>query len=72
MGESFENVGVAEMASSRRSIRFLYRNSDFESYFYCSVKDLENLLSGRKKTATLWKPKQDIHPERATFNRNTL
>jgi len=60
MGGDFENVGCCEMSPSKRSIRFLYRNPDnvFDSYFYISLKDLEDVIRGHRKTATLWRPKE--------------
>lgn len=64
MEKKFENVGVVYMASTKRSLKIEY-NSD-ESVFtregYVSIKDLEDVIKGHKKTATIWKPKPKERP----------
>jgi hypothetical protein len=60
LGATFDLIGILELSSSKRSIRFLFKNpgSLSDDYFYVSLKDLQDVLEGRKKTATLWKPKE--------------
>ena len=57
MGNSFDVVGVAILSSSKRSLRLEIKDSQhnvFTEYFYVSVKDIEAVLNGRKKTATIY------------------
>lgn len=60
MGETFITVGVAILSSTKRSVRLelsAMPNTTFTEYIYISVNDLEALLNGRKKTATIYKLK---------------
>ena len=57
MGNSFDVVGVAILSSSKRSIRLEIKDDPstlFYKRFYVGVKDLEAVLRGRKKTATIY------------------
>lgn len=62
MGSSFEVVGVLLIASSRRSLKIELNDLPFTTFkhdAYVSIKDVEDLLRGRKKTATIWMRKGD-------------
>ena len=50
----FENCGVAELASTGRSLKIQYEpdHSTFSEPFYISLKDLDDLRAGKKKTVT--------------------
>lgn len=62
MGGSFEDVGVAFLSSTKRSVKFEPGTVDryFDPKpFFASVKDLNDLLNGRKQTITIWRPKEE-------------
>ena len=50
----FENCGTAELASTGRSIKITYEpdHSTFSEPFYISLKDLNDLTTGKKKIIT--------------------
>ena len=58
LGNRFDNRGVVSMAASKRSLRIELRDIPFSSPYYISIKDLEAVLKGHKKTATIWMPKE--------------
>lgn len=51
----FENVGVLKLSSSERSYKLEYLGFIVA---YVSVKDVEAVRQGKKKTATIWKVKR--------------
>jgi hypothetical protein len=53
--DDFESVGIAEMTSSKKSIRMVLKHCGFT--FYVSIADLEKILAQKQQTATLWKPR---------------
>lgn len=56
LGSSFENVGIMEMAASKRSLKIKLNDLPFTTFthtFYVSVKNVEELIRGRKKTVTV-------------------
>ncbi|MCK4478375.1 hypothetical protein KAU88_07605 [Candidatus Bathyarchaeota archaeon] len=55
MTDSFENVGILKLASTGRSYKLEYLG--FISA-YVSVKDVELVRQGKKKTATIFKVKR--------------
>lgn len=58
LGDKFDNRGVIVMASSKRSLRIELRDMPFSCPYYVSIKDLEAVLKGHKKSATIWMPKE--------------
>lgn len=54
---SFEPAGVLFIASSKRSLKLEIRDSNrvFQSDYYISIKDVENVLNGKKQTAQIVK-----------------
>ena len=59
----FENVGIVELAPSKKSLRIILNDLPFTTFthtFYFSVKNTEELLKGHKKNVTIVmvKPKE--------------
>ena len=54
MTESFPVSGHAVLASSGRSVKLQLVNRNGADYV--SVKDLEALIKGKKKTVQVWRP----------------
>jgi len=57
MGNSFEVVGVILMASSKRSLKIELNDLSFTTFkhnAYVSIKDVEAVLKGKKREATIW------------------
>ena len=57
MGNSFEVVGVILMASSKRSLKIELNDLPFTTFkhnAYVSIKDVEAVIAGRRKTDTIW------------------
>jgi len=55
----FENVGVARVASSGRSLKLELHlpNTVFMEVAYVSIKDIEKVIAKHKKNATIWQVK---------------
>lgn len=54
--QPFENVGVMELAASKRSLKGILNDLPFTTFkheFYVSIKGLEDVIAGRKKTVTV-------------------
>jgi len=53
--QSFEKAGVVILAPSGRSIRLEIRDPDrvFLDIYYVGINDTEEVLKGRKQTATI-------------------
>jgi len=65
LGNTFKIVGVAELSSTKRSVRLKLShmpNTVFTEYLYVSCKDLEDLLKGHKKTGTIYVLKERERP----------
>ena len=54
MGNRFKTTGTIEMASSKRSLAIEIVNRWGKDYV--SIKDIQDLIAGRKKTVTIWRP----------------
>ena len=54
MGNRFLTSGIVEMASSKRSLKIEMVNRNGKDYV--SIKDIQNLIAGHKKTVTIWRP----------------
>lgn len=61
--KDFENVGTAELSSTKRSVRFKITPvySVLDEYYYVGIKALEDLLNKRKKTATIYVRREKEH-----------
>lgn len=56
MGSSFEVVGVMELAASKKSLKITLNDLPFTTFkhtAYVSVKGVEDVLRGLKKTVTV-------------------
>jgi len=71
--KKFEIVGTAELSSTKRSVRMKITPvySILDEYYYVGIKDLEAVLNGRKKWATIYvgreeNMKVDLQDERGS------
>jgi len=67
LNSDFENVGIMELAVSKKSMKITLDNLPYEIFtitLYVSVKNLEEVLAGRKPTVTIVRriPKEEFEP----------
>ena len=67
LGSSFDVVGTIQRASSGKSLKIDLRDLPFTSFrhvFYIGINAMEDVLAGRKKSATVYmlKPQERISP----------
>lgn len=56
LGDSFAVAGTVSLAASKKSLAVEMVN--LWGKYYVSVKDIQEVISGHKKTATIWIPKK--------------
>ncbi len=54
MGNRFSTSGTVTIASSKRSLAIEIVNRHGKDYV--SIKDIQDLIAGHKKTITIWRP----------------